>query len=200
MKINVKKNGVCLFILAVGLLCSVSFLKAESQTPDAPTNCVYNPSFEEGSRDIPSGWEQWTLQGNAEFLWDGNVAHSGKRSVRISNSTGMAGWLTTADYLIPVDLAKKYIVSGWIKTDGVNPEHSACLIVAWFDQSKKYISVSAVSPGWIVGTKDWTQVSLTVVPPYGKPVAYAQVGCRMDFVGVAGGTAWFDDLEFKEFK
>ena len=43
MKINMKKNGLCLFTLAAGLLCSVSLLKAEPENAAAP---AYSPAQE----------------------------------------------------------------------------------------------------------------------------------------------------------
>jgi len=70
-------------------------------------NLVPNPSFEEGSGDLPDGWNYDNENDESViFTWDSKYAFSGERSVGISHPKldGSVNWYTT-DF-IPVNLIK----------------------------------------------------------------------------------------------
>lgn len=71
-----------LLILIMFALLSPSYAFAEGEP------IIFNPSFEEGTGHIPSGWNTWqwnTSQGVTEFKTEEGEAHSGNRFVTITN-------------------------------------------------------------------------------------------------------------------
>jgi hypothetical protein len=81
-------------------------------------NIAPNPSFEEGDT-LPSGWSHFNYPEfpDVVYSWDSTVAHSGAKSVGISNVESVEydfAWHTTD--LIPVDLTTAvYEFSVWYK-------------------------------------------------------------------------------------
>lgn len=156
-------------------------------------NYADNPSIEEdGNRDgEPDGWQGSAHQSPAKLAWDKAVAHSGKASLRISDSLGSGGrtwqensgrWSTATRR--PVIAGEKYTLGLWIRTQGVTGQAHACMS---FSSDGKWLA-EASTPR-ISGTNDWKFVTVTATAPAGATTAV--VFCALSS---SKGTAWFDDI------
>jgi hypothetical protein len=113
------------------------------------------------------------------FRLDRDVKVSGDASFRID-----APGSFTCDYTQKVNLnkGKLYLLSGWIKTDGVasplgSYDNGAALVFDWFDYTTP-----------LYGTNDWTYVTV-----FGVATENPDLRARAE-IKRASGTAWFDDL------
>ena len=152
---------------------------------------VGNPGFEEGKKDLNS------FPHNASI--DTEVFRSGIRSLK----------MVVKDYkkddvyvtrLIPVKPGYIYSASVWMKIADVvsapvrNGPVGAGLYVEWADANGRWmLGTGAKHVAKHYGTHDWQKLEAKGICVPDK-VAYAIVY----FVLRAGGTAWFDDFEFKE--
>jgi hypothetical protein len=153
-------------------------------------NDLPNGGFEDSSGDpsTPAGWSRQMYVSGASLTWESTVAHDGLLSVRVSNPTpNDAAWTQT----VTLQPDHYYLLSGWIKTDnvahttqGVDAGANLCLWGTW----------QRTAP--IIGTNDWTYVRLVF---NSGPTGTVTIGARVGYwVGVASGTAWFDDLRVTE--
>ena len=179
--------------IAVSLV-SVPLIRSQAAAPsavsstvtaDASTgNLLMNPGFEKGSGDTPTDWSRGSWAPAVTHSWDRAVAHSGHRSVEIVASTPNDAFWTQS---VSVQRNTRYRLSGWIKTAGV--AHTSETVDAGANVS--FLGRWDRSPG-VVGTHDWTFVSLTV--DSGDQTQLV-VAARLGFWGgTTTGTAWFDDL------
>jgi len=91
-------------------------------------NVAPNPSFEEDKNhdERPDGWQAFPFESPAKLAWDALVAHSGKRSLRISDSARPGAprdwkqctgrWVSASR---PVEPGSRYTLQVWVKTQGV---------------------------------------------------------------------------------
>jgi len=147
-------------------------------------NIVSYLGFENGTPGAaPPGW---TSQAGA--VVDGQVAHSGKNSLRIDRDTSSAGAFTTISLSLPTDFAAKNVVwSGWVRTENVNG-----VAAIWLrEDSDTTVSLAFASTQSlnVSGTQNWTQYSI-YVPELTE-------GTKLVFGFLLGGTgrAWVDDLQ-----
>jgi hypothetical protein len=127
----------------------------------AQENLVPNPSFEEGSGNIPDGWD-YDNRGDDEvvFKWVSDDGHSGKRSVGITNLQSIGYFYRYSWYtldLIPVDpINNEYRNSLWYKFlgDVDNNDHKAMLGIRLYDVSERLLLRS----GFIVSySTEWSE-------------------------------------------
>jgi hypothetical protein len=154
----------------------------------AGINLLANPGADEGpfpSTSLPAGWthQTWREEG-VSFAWDDTVSRRGRKSVRITaDSANDASWLQK----VPVEPHTRYVLSGWIRTDGVT--HTGDLVDAGANLS---LHGTWMRTDGVFGTQDWTYVSLAFET---GPEVEVTVAARLGFwAGSSAGTAWFDDL------
>jgi len=104
-------------------------------------NLAPNPSFEEGGT-MPTGWTNFSAKG-VVYSWDSSDAHSGTKSVGISNIAYRLTiyWYTTS--LIPVDpLVNVYDFSVWYKFNKIPANHYqwGALRFDMYDKDQKFIN------------------------------------------------------------
>ena len=171
--------GILIFAGAAILVFS-SALQSSQPGPSAPKNNLPNASFEESANGLPVGWTRADWRAKGEFFLDEGIAHSGKRSARISSASGAdSSWQAVA----PVLPFAKYRLSGWIKTQGLEAGESKG---ALFNLHFLDIMTPAVK-----GTQDWTRVEVVFETGLNDAVS---VNCLFGGWGKAKGTAWFDDI------
>ncbi len=172
--------GLLISILAVG----GAFSSPRSQPADR-TNAILNPSFEDMTGDGPAGWRKVTYQPRGTFEIDETVAHTGKRSAKISSAVGGdISWSAVA----PVRPYSKYRLSGWIKTKDVKPIGGAR--GALFNvQGLERQQTKAVT-----GTEDWTNVEIMIETEGNDAL---QINGLFGGWGRATGTAWYDDVRLE---
>ncbi len=184
--------------LLPGLLLLVSFVSpATASDPESLSlldNLVENPSAEDDfNRDgRPDAWRGNPFDSPASLGWDENVARTGTRSLRMSDSArgiGEKDWKrVTARWGIeprPVESGSEYRLEVWVKTEGVTGEAYAHL--AWQKDSRW---LSEVGTPRLSGTQDWTKLTVTATAPPGADELVVSLNLAR-----SEGTAWFDDVK-----
>lgn len=155
----------------------------------AKPNVVTNPGFEQvGANGIPVGWE------GDPSVWasDATVAHSGSRSVRITNTNPAVYRLLTQR--LPIRGGRAYVVSCWVKTENVQgPDSGATIALEWTDRQGKW--AGGFYPDGVKGTSDWRQIK-DESPPI--PADAGSVSLVVYLRQGMTGRAWFDDVEVTE--
>lgn len=167
-------------ILALGaLLGMVGLLPAQ--------NLVRNESFENAQGNRPRGWRTETWGGQADFSYP-QPGRTGERSVGIASQAGAdAAWATT----VTVDPFARYRLSGWIKTEAVEPVQGgrgALLNIHGLE--------GAATPA-VTGTRDWTRVEVEFDV---DDQTQLQINCLFGGWGRARGRAWFDDIALEKLE
>ncbi|WP_338416749.1 hypothetical protein [uncultured Sphaerotilus sp.] len=152
----------------------------------APANLLANPGFESGRASpggSPPGWTFQSAYSGALGSWDTDVAHSGRRSVRIDATRPEDSlWLQSA--AVPVNTP--LFLGGWIKSDNLqrpdqpsSPGATISVLGRW-DQ-----------PAPTLGTTPWHPVGMSFITDTSPLLVSARLGF---WGGLATGTAWYDDL------
>ncbi len=175
---------VCAIFTFAGIINTIARPAAgqgAAKTPSGAANLIPNASFEDMDGNRPAGWRPVNFGARGTFAVDEAVAHSGKRSARISSETGAdAGY----QIVLPVRPYSKYRLSGFIRVENVVPGTSKG---ALFNVHGMDIMTPAVS-----GTRDWACVQTEFDLDAVDSIA---INCLFGGFGRATGAAWFDDLE-----
>ncbi len=156
-------------------------------------NLAFNGSAEDdANRDgAPDGWRTAAYRSPAKFAWDREVAHTGRASLRISDSlhetdtawdANSGRWISVEKK--PVSAEAEYTLAAWVKTNGVTGR--ATVAIAWYD-NQGWLAENHSAP--VQGTRDWTWVTVTARAPKG-----AQACMIYLCLSASKGTAWFDDV------
>ena len=142
---------------------------------------VVNPSFELAENGKPAGWKERTWDGKAVFAVVPG-GRSGAFSASISSEEGADAALLT---VVKIDPYCRYRLSGWIKTEGLEPGKSrgASICVNGFRDWR--------TPP-VIGTTDWTRVDVEFDAGANDAI---ELACLFGGWGEAMGKAWFDDVE-----
>jgi len=160
-------------------------------------NILINGGFEDGSYSPdgnPTGWtrDMWDIYRDTILTWDNTESHSGDKSVKITNNEpNDARWIQT----VTVEPYTQYRLSGWIKTENVahtvETEDAGANLSVY---SLPHLRVFTYGGG-LLGTNDWTYVSLSF---NSGEVTEVIVAARLGYMcGITTGTAWFDDLQLE---
>ncbi len=174
-------------------LALVATLLASAASAQWQTNLVDNPSAEDDANHDgqPDLWHGDGFRSPAKVQWETCVAHSGRHSLRISDSLNPGGrqwnettgrWRMSAKK--PVTPRQPYALEAWIKTEGVTGR--ADVRIAWFAE-KKWLAESVAPP--VRETHDWQHVTVTAQAPPEAVGAVVYLGLAQ-----SKGTAWFDDV------
>jgi hypothetical protein len=122
----------------------------------------------------------------AGVVVDGQVAHSGRNSLRIDRETSSAGTFSTITLSLPLDFAAKNVVwTGWVRTENVDGAAAVWLREDGDTSSLAFATTKGLNVG---GTQNWTQYSISVTElPEGKSLTFG-------FFLSGTGQAWVDDL------
>jgi len=136
--------------------------------------------------DLPPGWtpDQWDTK--SSFAFDSTVSHTGSNAARIiSTEPNDARWTQH----VAVNPNTDYVLSGWVKTNGVSMDFVGANIGLVDDTSR-------TGDTDIRGTQDWTYIEFPINS--GNRTDF-WVGARLGhFSNTTTGTAWFDDLSLRE--
>jgi alpha-N-arabinofuranosidase len=179
-----KQSPLTALLIVIGVLGLLAACK--SQVPQAgdelagKTQFIANQSFEAVIGEKPTGWEPRTWRPEAVFRIEPS-GHTGSRSVTIASEKGAdAAWVA----VVPVRPYSRYKLSGWIKTENLDPGKSKGAL----------INIEGV-PAWqtppVTGSRDWTQVELEFDAGANDAL---EVNCLFGGWGKAVGKAWFDDV------
>jgi alpha-N-arabinofuranosidase len=186
-----KWNEASVAVLAASLVLSgVAFVgcgpKVESPWGELAgvSQFVPNPSFEEMDGERPAGWRArgWGRRG-AQFAVE-NEGRTGNRSVAISSTEGTdASWLA----VVPIIPYSRYRLSGWIKTDHLEPGSGRGALVN-IHGFREWTTPA------VTGTRDWTRVEVEFDAGANDAV---EVTCLFGGWGRATGKAWYDDVSLE---
>ena len=157
----------------------------------APIDTAFDPGFEQAAGDDPADW-RLGLPGAANFARDSTVAHSGRASALIGQSTDDNG-AAPCWYIEPMGQAvpgRRVTLRVWVR--GRSVTGTTTLSIAWLDHAG-FQDGGVVSAPLPTGDSDWTPLSVTGTPPPGALVAQIRL-CSAD----DQGSVWFDDVEFVE--
>jgi len=178
---NIRRLSPSVFTLFVIQFFIVSNIGAQT----GAKNAITNASFEDVEKNLPVGWRtaNWggrTAAAGVEFAVDESVARTGKRSVRISSTSGADA---SFQMVVPVRPYAKYKLGGWVKTKDVVPGTSKGALI-------NLHGMDVLTPA-VSGTQDWTRVEIAFDSGANDAVA---VNCLFGGFGRATGTAWWDDI------
>lgn len=160
----------------------IALVLAASMLAGAQKNVISNGDFEMVSSGVPQGWAQNTWGGKADFVLD-SPGREGGHCVLVSSSTGAdAGWST----VVAVKPYSKYLLTAWIKTDGVKPIDGLGALINLHARPEHTVALG--------GSNDWTRVSMEIATGADDAL---QVNCLLGYFGRAIGRAWYDDVELK---
>jgi hypothetical protein len=150
---------------------------------DAALDAAPNGSFESGGTS-PASWT-WANEGSGSWSWDGNVAFSGSRSLRL-DLPGISARRSPALLSSPFPIRGNtpYVLTCQIRTAGLTPFLNVYVIEQ--DASGNAIQRGVSSES---GTADWHRRSLSFVSsPRAASASFKVV------VSSGYGTAWLDDV------
>lgn len=161
------------------------------------SNLLINPGFEDKDPDktVPNQWLRESYRDWVIFKADDTVKHSGKYSLLIENTQP-----NDSAFFQTIELAAgtEYELSGWIKTEGVQPstEKNPPNLDLGANLCAAITFPQVWHTGQHQGTSDWTHISVKFTPDEKK--AYG-IKARLGMWGnVAQGKVWFDDLKLVE--
>jgi alpha-N-arabinofuranosidase len=176
-----KMPALPIFVLGSLLVLGTTQTRADSD-PGAK-DLLPNPSFEQPDGSRPAGWETFTWRGEGTFEY-ARTGRTGGRSVMIASEAGAdVGWVVK----VPVEPFSSYRLSGWIKTEDVQPSTGRGALF-------NLHNIQPVATDSVRGTRDWTAVD--VIFETGDQ-DYVQVNCLFGGWGLAAGKAWYDDVKLE---
>jgi hypothetical protein len=150
---------------------------------------TFNNGFETAAGGLPANWLE-AHPADAGFARDPAVAHSGKASARLSNSSGNAHGVPSF-YLSPVtNVVPQRVYRAAVWARGLRATGDNRLALAWFDASNTYLgqNESSFLPS---GTTPWTRLSVTGAAPAGAVSVQIHLKSSHN-----QGIVWFDDVTF----
>ncbi len=160
----------------------------------AGENELQNAGFEAVYGNPPAYWSQWTENCKPTFMFPEPGRSSGYcMGIQMYETEPYTLWpLANWFQNISVQEGKSYVVGGWIKTEDIKGRGGAMIMPGWQGPGYNWISATEFMP-YLKGTNGWTYYQGTVTAPPGATIC--TVCCLMSG---CSGTAWFDDIPFKE--
>ncbi len=149
-------------------------------------NLLRNPSFEEGEK-TPADWIFWTRT-TGKGVWDEQVAHSGKRSVKIVSSNSNDNW---SQREIPIKPGHLYRFRVWVRQERCYAWGPDVVITAYDANGQPLHSWQFRGRR---GTRDWYPLEGYFVPPENAVKASVELRALLlpETVPV-----WFDDVSLE---
>ncbi len=160
----------------------------------ATENELQNDGFEAVYGNPPEYWDRWSQNCQPTFLFPETGRGDGWcAGIRMYNSapyqsSPVAIWSQD----ICVQPGKSYVVGGWIKTENIQGQGGAMIVPHWKGAGGIWISASEFMP-YIMGTNGWTYYEGKVTAPAGAKIC--SICC---LIAECSGTAWYDDILFKD--
>ena len=155
---------------------------------------LQNPGFWEMHDNLPVGWYSWSQHCTPIFLYP-ETGRSGVYCVGIEmfetepfDPWPVAIWLQN----MPVEAGISYTIGAWIRTEDIVGWGGAMIAPHWKGPEDTLIGHTEFM-SYVQGTSDWTYYQGEVTAPPGATVC--TISC---LISGCSGTAWFDDIVFKE--
>ena len=157
-------------------------------------NMLQNAGFEAAYGTPPAFWSRRSQNNQPLFIFPGNGRNGGTcAAIQMSSTEPLEPW-PVAIWVqnIPVRAGKAYIINRWIKTNNITGQAGVGIAVQWPHSAGKGLKVAGLMP-YVKGTNEWTCYDGKVTAPAGA--ATGSIYCE---IAGCSGTAWFDDICFKE--
>jgi len=130
----------------------------------------------------------WSREPNAgRAVLDSNVVHAGKAALRIEHRA-QDDWCVNSETRIPAQAGDRFLLEGWLKTDGPG---EATVCVTTYDRQDQVVDW-AYGARSIHGKLDWRKLG----SPFLIPPGVAAIRPRI--IGRGAGTAWVDELSLQK--
>lgn len=146
-------------------------------------NMLKNPGFDSG---VPNDWHTWDTGTEHEYIYPDAGRLNGfsvATRYKTRENDKLAAWIQD----VIIDSSKKYILSGYIKTENIVGTGASIRIV-WKDDDWKYLSTSTIMARQ-TGTIAW-KLFEGVVTPHPNATGATLI---LDLKDCAG-KVWFDDI------
>ena len=152
-----------------------------------------NPGMEEGDAD-PTAWQKGAPVEGVEYIWDRQVAHSGKSSLCLKKTANRFFPIAEWKQLVPrekIGEAKSLQLSAWVRAENAQ---KAILDVQFIDANGQWrhqwaAFIGVQKNGDAPANHDWKQYEGVVdIPEEAKEVS---IGLQI----YGPGTVWFDDVK-----
>ena len=154
----------------------------KNQIQNKPQNILKNPSFEKVENGMPRDWVAKVHYGKASLNSDSSNARTGRYSSKIKSKIGGGAEL----HIVPYLEAGEYILSGWVKTEGVEGNNGVLLKAEGSGmKAKESLKLKGTN-------EDWQKLQLNFKVDYDSGVL---IYCLFGAWAEAKGTVWFDDME-----
>ncbi len=153
-------------------------------------NLIYNPSFEEGDKN----WMEWYDRCGYNFSIDDTNAKTGSKSMKIDGTkfSGEEPALLTSHYFDVIP-GEKYQIKASVKTDSNTP-------VKFFTRTKAPNYKLQYCGDTIISKNDgWVDKTFSFIVPDDRTGENNSLDLLLAFKGLAGNTAWIDDVILKHF-
>ena len=156
-------------------------------TADPGSNLAPNPSFETDPN------VDYRKHGEGSFAWTSAQAHSGSRSLSITQAAGTpfstySRWYSRTDLFTVNGDETGYTLSGWFKSQDTSGG-SLKLVINYWDSGQGYISGETYS---FTPNGNWQMFTAVTQNPIPANAAYARIEFRLH----GAGTLWLDDISF----
>jgi len=146
-----------------------------------------NGDFEQNDGDNFPGFQFIDQPSEVSFV-DIEIKHSGNQSIRLENFTANEHGHGRISYWTDVRPFTQYHISGWIRTEDLEPTWSFNISV--LDEDSKNLSYWKPQ---ISSTNEWEKFDLTF-----NSLESERVGLYIGVWNGRSGKIWFDDLAFEE--
>ncbi|HLN96677.1 MAG TPA: RHS repeat-associated core domain-containing protein, partial [Flavobacterium sp.] len=155
--------------------------------PEAIAHYANREGMFNDSMESRTGWINYFP---SSITYDNTVSHTGTYSLKINNS-GPGEMVINSDTWTKIDnaAATTYTYSGWVKSDGTNPQAELFL----FMKSETETGYATLVDNVVTTTStDWTYFQKT----FSVPSNIKKISLRVD--NNSAGVLWFDDLRIQK--
>jgi hypothetical protein len=175
----------------IGFICLLSIMCTDSFAATNETGKIVNASFEEGNK-LPDGWAPYGDGLCLTFVWDKTTAHTGTRSVYVSNADRVSSGAWIASCKVKGNTPYRFAV--WVKIKKGKGQGITLLRARGraSGMDKKW-EAGSESKGADTGGK-WQLLEWVFTTPPGME----ELALWLWNVNGFGDQVWFDDVEFAE--
>lgn len=193
------KTGLFFLVLATAVSGNFGLTAGAEETN---RQLLRNPGFEKGTHKqrglgavVPKHWSRnWSQQGTVELVTDEKLAHNGKASVRLSNSSLYQG-------RFKVTPGMRYRIRAWMKAEGTATQTIAVYQYAWEETDGKREIKNMKSWGFTRRASkvanEWTLVEQVYTAPTDGSVDEIAFGLHIGTPEGQSGSVLVDDVSVR---
>jgi len=160
--------------------------------PDPAGSLIWDGGFESGTADGGFRWRFTPVTRNVQISFDRSEKHSGEQSLRLLFNGHENVNFEDACHLFIPEPGRRYVLSGWIKTESLTSSEGIRFEIATRDAEKVTVFLGDETHG----TQPWTQINVPWTAPEAGGLGKFCLRRKMsDMPGSdIQGAAWLDDV------